>query len=247
MSAIDFIKNALEPFTNYHEREDGAIAVPTHCLYPSHAIVNVYIRGGKTGAIVSDEGGAIDELTTYNRKITNPDRLLRRFCRRTGLEAKHGKIYSPSVEPQQLAASVMFVANASAAAVTWGLEHLKTHRRRDIRKELESLIERTFPDASIMTERLSGKSTRQYKFEHVVHIGDHRLVIDPVVPDANSINSHAIAHLDLRQLQDELISQRLVYDDEAEWNAADLNLLRMAAPLVPFSKAGAGLQKVVFN
>jgi hypothetical protein len=244
MSATDFVSEALAPLATLRER-DGIITVPTHCLYPSHAVVNVYVRGGANGAVVSDEGRAIDELTSHNRDIANPDRFLQKFCRRAGLNAKNGKIVSPPVEPHQLAASVMFVANASASAVSWGLEHLKVRRRRDLRRELEDLLERTFSKAAITPARLSGKSTRQYKFENAIHIGDRLIIVDPVLPDANSINSHAIAHMDIRQLGDERIVQRLVYDDEDEWGAAELNLLRMAAPLVPFSKAATGLERLV--
>ncbi len=62
-------------------------------------------------------------------------------------------------------------------------------------------------------------------------------MVDAVLPDANSINSHAIAHLDLNQLNDEKIVQRMVYDDDDNWDAADLNLLQMATTLVALSRA----------
>lgn len=238
MSKVDFVNKALALFTNISER-DGAVLVPTHCLYPSNAAVVVAVRGRSGDSQVSDEGRAIDELTTYNRDISDADRFLQKFVKAAGLEAKEGKILSPPVSDAQLPAAVSFVANASAQAVAWGLDHLKVKHRRDLRKELERFLSHLFPADHIQRDRvLVGKSNRRYKIDHVIRF-DHkrRLLIDPVLPDANSINSHAVAHLDIRQLEDPDLVQKLVYDEQMKWDAADLNFLRMAAPLVPLSHA----------
>jgi hypothetical protein len=93
--------------------------------------------------------------------------------------------------------------------------------------------------------RLTGKSSRQYHFDHVVTLnGNRRLVGDAVLPDASSINSRAIANMDVGRLDDPSIIQRIVYDDEQEWDSADLNLLQMAATLVPYSKFERSLSRL---
>lgn len=238
MNTSEFVAEALAPFSSFEERR-GTVAVPTSCLYPSNAAVTVYVRGGsKFGAIVSDEGRAVDELTACNREILDADRFLSRFCRRGGLRAKNGKITSPRVGVEQLAASIAFVANASAEAATWGLQSLKLRSRRNLRKDLETILGRTFPSEHITRDRrIEGKSTRSYRFGTVIRLEQERLLlVDPVTPDPNSINAHAIAHLDVNQREDDNILQRLVYDDEDGWRASDLNLLQMAATLVPFSR-----------
>lgn len=236
MNGLEFVREALSPFPRL-EQSAERIAVPTHCLYPSNAGVTVFVSGGPNGAIVSDDGGAIDELSTHNRMVPDPDRFLRRFCRPAGLKSERGKIYSPAVVSDQLISAVILVANASAMAAHYGFENIKLRHRRDLRQELRNILERNFAKDRIETEReLAGKSTRAYRFDRVVRINqNHLLVIDAVLPDPNSINSHAIAHIDLRQLEDENIVQRMVYDDQEEWRSADLNLLQMAAPLVPIS------------
>lgn len=244
MISPEVVRGALEPFGACIER-DGVIAVRTQCLYPSNAPVVVYVRGSSESAMVSDDGGAIDELTSYNRIITNPDAFLRRFCRRSGLKSEMGKIHTSLVGVDQLAASILFVANASAEAVTWGLNGLKTSTRRNLKADLEGLLRVSFPaDHVEHGRRFAGKSTRSYKFDNVVRMDDRRLlIVDPVVRDPNAINSHAIKHLDIGQLGDQNFIQLIVYDDDDRWAASDLNLLQMAATLTPFSHARDALRQ----
>ena len=242
MNTANYVELALAPFTKFAER-NGAVAVTTSCLYPSNAMVTVYVRGGPNGAVVSDDGRAIDELTALNRDITNVDKFLSRFCNRSGLKAENGKITSARVSAQQLPASIVLVANASAAAVVWGVDKLKLRRRRNLREELERLLKLSFPSEIIEKKRhIEGKSTRHYRFDTVIRLNERLLLIDPVMPDANSINSHAIAHLDVRQREDDTIIQRLIFDDEEDWSAADLNLLQMTATLVPLSRVNQAMK-----
>lgn len=236
MKQSSFVSEALAPFLQFKET-DERVSIPTHCLYPSNTAVTVYVSGGPTGAQVSDEGRAVDELSTHNRFVQDPDRFLRRFCRPAGLSSEKGKIYSPIVPQGQLAAAVLHVANASAAAVHWGFENIKLRQRRDLRKALQDILDRSFPKDRIQADwKMSGHSTRAYHFDHIIRMAnDHILLIDAVLPDANSINSHAIAHLDIHRLEDEHIKQQMVFDDEEDWKSADLNLLQTTATLVPLS------------
>jgi hypothetical protein len=144
-------------------------------------------------------------------------------------------------------AAVVMVANASAAAAHGGIEHMRPATRpHDLRKELRDLLTRQFSKERVQLDgRLTGKSSRQYHFDHVVTLnGNRRLVGDAVLPDASSINSRAIANMDVGRLDDPSIIQRIVYDDEQEWDSADLNLLQMAATLVPYSKFERSLSRL---
>lgn len=239
MSTAAAVAEALTLFSTFEENR-GAVAVHTHCLYPDNAVVTVWVRGGpEYGFVVCDEGRAIDELTAYNKEIPNPDRFLFRFCRREGLLAKDGKIHSPRVPIDSLASAVSFVATASAHAVTRGLETLQIRRPRNLRKELSELLGRTLPVQHVHREvRLPGKTMRFYRFDAVIDLGERRrLLVDPVTPDPGSINARAVAHFDVGRLEDGNILQRIVYDDRHDWPAADLNLLQMAATVVPFSQS----------
>jgi hypothetical protein len=63
------------------------------------------------------------------------------------------------------------------------------------------------------------------------------LIIDAVAHDASSINARVVANLDIKSVGDPLIDQRIVYDDQEEWTPADLNLLQVGAPAIPFSRS----------
>ena len=244
MTGMEFVKDALKPFCDYQLFE-GQAAVTTHCLYPSNEAVTVYVTGGPEGARVSDEGGAIDVLSEHNRPVPNANRYLRRFCS-AGLHVVEGKLSTTPVPTAQLTAAIMLVANASASAAHWGIEHLKGQQRRNIREELHSALKMRFPKERVQQDRyLVGNSNRRYRFDNVVSLKDDRLlVMDGVLRDPNSINSHTVAHIDLRETHDENIIQRIVYDEEEKWDAAELNLLQMAATLVPLAQLGESLSRI---
>ena len=236
MSIAEYVSEALTPFSTYEEHH-GAVPVTTSCLYPSNALVTVFVRGGPTGAVVSDDGQAIDELTAVNLDIPDADRFLYRFCRQSGMKAEKGVIFSPRIEWRQLPAAIAFVANTAATAVTAGLQSLKTRRGRDFHKELDNVLLRSFPKDRIKRKfRVVGQSARPYTFD-IVHVDSNILIVDSVVPDSNSIHSRATAHFDVGRRQDDSIIQHLVYDDEENWKAADLNLLQTVTTIVPLSQA----------
>ena len=232
-----YVSSELQPFATYVERED-AVAVPTACMYPTNAWVTVYVRGGPNGAVVSDDGQAIEELTVQNREIHNPDRFLQRFCKRAGLEVKSGTINSPRIAGSQLPAAIAFVANASAEAVFWGMDKLRVRARRNLGEELERLLRTSLPKQTLEKDfEIEGKSARHYKFANAVRLSEKFVLIDPVFPEPSSINARGIAHMDVSQKKDDSIIQRLIYDDDEDWKAPDLNLLQMAATVVPYSRA----------
>ncbi|MEQ8246376.1 MAG: hypothetical protein RID42_01715 [Alphaproteobacteria bacterium] len=245
MSEMGVVKHLLDAYLAIAEA-GSRIAVPTHCLYPSNSSVTVYVTGGALEIRVSDEGGAIDEISAHGLKVEDADRLLHPFCKRAGLRHDKGAIYSPSVPIERLPSMVVLVANASSAAAKAGLDKFKIRLRRDLKEELRRVLQLRFSEERIHSHSvLTGQSTRQYHFDNVVDIGSKkRLVMDAVLPDAASINAKAVAHLDLKQVDDSTIIQRIVYDDQDKWASADLNLLQTVATIVPFSAIDRQLDRI---
>ena len=52
-----------------------------------------------------------------------------------------------------------------------------------------------------------------------------KLLIDPVVNDASSINARLVSNLDVRMNENPQISQLIVFDDRLKWKSSDLKLL----------------------
>lgn len=79
---------------------------------------------------------------------------------------------------------------------------------------------------------------RFYLFDSLISLdGGRILAVDAVFKDTSSINTRTIAHLDVNNTGDESVIQSIVYDDSDQWEASNLNLMRIAAPLLPFSNA----------
>jgi hypothetical protein len=74
--------------------------------------------------------------------------------------------------------------------------------------------------------------------------GERKLIIDPVSNDPSSINARVVANLDVKATGNPNIIQRIVYDDEDDWSAVDLNLLQVGATAVPFSRAGEVIERI---
>lgn len=237
MTCPDFVREALSQFAKCFDTGES-IAVPTQCLYPSNGSVTVFITGGPRSCVVSDGGRSITEINAHGIEVRDPERYLRQFCAPRGLKLEGSRIHSPPITAEALPTAISLVASASGLAAHWGIYNLKSRVRRDLRKELRDLLGLRYAEDRIVENgKLEGSSGRPYKFEFVVEIGnEQQLVVDGVSPEPASINAHAIAHLDLARVDGPKRIQRLVYDDAEDWSAAEINLLSMAAQLVPISR-----------
>lgn len=91
-----------------------------------------------------------------------------------------------------------------------------------------------------------GSSNKEWHFDHVIPAGQgRRLFVDPVVKEAASITARVVAHLDVRKREDPALVQRIVYDEAEAWGSADLPLLAIGAPTVPWSRARDDIDSVL--
>ena len=90
-----------------------------------------------------------------------------------------------------------------------------------------------------------GASNKAHRFANVISFANGRkFIVDAVANEASSINSRVIANLDVKSVNDPTIEQRIVYDDEEPWSAADLNLLQVGATIIPFSRANDVIRRI---
>lgn len=248
MSIEDKISDALRDFART-ENVGPYLAIPTQCLYPSNKSVTVYVSGGEHSCVVSDNGGAVDEITGAGFEIPYVHGFLSQFCRPRGLMESKGQILSPPMPTEDVAAGIVAVANASSEAATWGMHNLKPRRKRNLMAELSALLGRLFvPEHILAREAITGASNRRYHIDYAVRMPlDHLLLIDTVLPEASSINAKVVAHLDIQRTQNSRYESLLTYDDEDEWKASDLGLLRTAARLVPISALDVQLTRGINN
>ena len=234
-SLLETVQAQLSALARSREMLDTAVRVTTHCLYPSNGLVDVFVRGGKHQATVSDQGGALSEAFGAGIEKRPSDRTLITMMRDRGLKFSDGAIVSPSVPIEEIAAAIILVANASRDLASHLYESANVRVSRDFRVALRTLLKQQF-DERVSENEVAGKY-KVHTFTNVVTFPNNsRLIIDASTKDASSINARVVANLDVFQLGDPTIKQRIVYDDEEAWSPDDLNVLQMAgAPLVRFS------------
>lgn len=236
MLAADVIRESLNRVLIARATTDH-VRVSTHCMYPSNSTVTVAVRGGTAEFVVSDEGGAIDEIAGSGFRDRISDRQIRSMVKRQGLKVENGVIYSPVVSMESLPAAILLVANASKELADWGIGHLRMTITRDFKEALASLLEKHFHDA-LKAQKIVGHSNKQHNFSNVIFLSnERRLIVDPVINDGSSINARLASNLDVKMAGDPSIDQIIVYDDQQDWASSDLKLLGVAAPTVPFSMA----------
>ena len=230
------------------KRVDDGVRVTTHCMYPSNGLVQVTLRGGVETVVASDEGGAFGEAAAAGIPIAeHHTKSLAGLVRDQGLALKDGVIFTPLLPIEAAAVAVVHVANASQEVARWFFEHSKIRRARDFRVLLSEFLRKSF-DNRVRRETIVGRSHKPHKFEHVLHLQhDRKLIIDPVAHDASSINARVVANLDVKSVGDPTIDQRIIYDDQEAWTAADLNLLQVGAPAIPFSRSQEVIQQLALE
>ncbi len=230
--------------------EDGHILVPTQCVYPSNNTVTVWIGPALGSFIVHDNRGAVDELSSAG--IEDRHLLLystfkvQHIVAAYGLSVdESGLIKAMKVEKEDLLNSMVLVANASKEAAIDLLSRFRPRLRRNIKEELAHLLEIRFPNHVRRNGVVVGKSNKLHKFDSVVRLhGERQLILDAVTREASSINAALVAHLDVRNAEYPNIEQRIVFDDDDNWTAADLNLLKIGATPVPFSRASEVIERL---
>ena len=217
---------------------DDGVRVSTHVLYPSNGAVSVVVRGGEDTFLVSDEGGAVSNISSSGIPAVFSDRMIGAQIRTKGLRVHDGSIMSPMVSLDDVPSAIMTVANASRTIADWGLARFPFVTPRNFREDLSALLGRHFHDNLKNDEAVIGKSNKPHKFGHVIYLqGARKLLIDPVVNDASSINARLVSNLDVRMNENPQISQLIVFDDRLKWKSSDLKLLELGAQTLAFSHA----------
>jgi len=246
MTNLREISEAIQEWAKPQE-EGRFIVVPTFALYPSNAAVQVFIDGDRNSFNVSDGGGAIETLLKSGdfREDARPG--MRAFARRWGLSVDtSGWVYAPNVSKDEVTSFVPLVADCSKQTAEFLLRRHRPTVAQDFRPELDRLIKERFHSQYQLDGTWVGASNKRHRFDYLIRLGDDRVaLVDAVRPDANSINSAIVAHMDVALTANEGVRQSIVYDDRQDWKSTDLALLRVAqAQSIAFTHIGPALERL---
>lgn len=220
--------------------------VPTLLSYPSGKAVQAYVEGGVDSFVVSDGGAAAMNYIALGGKGDLATKVLKSSAAAFGLRATaEGWLHSGRIPAAHLPSFVAIVAEASLHADE-ALRRLvgRQNESHDFKEEVNGELRRDQPRPVVRRKHLLGASNKQHVFDFSVDLGDRTLVVDAVVPDANSINSAVVSHLDVKQAHNPGVLQLIVYNDRLDWRKSDLALLSVGAPAVPFSGLRSRIERM---
>jgi hypothetical protein len=149
------------------------------------------------------------------------------------------------VSRARLTGAISEVAEASRHGSELLLKHFRVGEAVDFRRAIDRALENRFHDNVLKKAHLPGFSNKIHTFDYLIKLPhDRSIVIDTVVPDSSSVNSALVSHLDLKNAKRSDVAQAIVYDDTKPWKSADLALLRIGAPPIPFSHFPEHLEKI---
>lgn len=234
MIDVELIRSAMDRLGSIEVTPDG-VRVQTHCVYPTNMLVSVTVRGGEDHATISDDGGAIREAASVGLDVSSVKSSFSAIVRGRGLIVSDNAIVSPSVPVGDIAAAIVFVANASKDVSEWCFNKFRYKRKRKFKDVVAEFVNSEFGISAQHDYPIAGRTSKTHLFEHAIVGKQLTLLIDTVTPDAASINSRVVANLDVRNLGKRNIEQYIMYDDTEKWDSPNLQLLRMAAPIVPYN------------
>lgn len=245
MSVLDAV---TEQVSNWCRPFEAApyIVVPTFNIYPSNSCVNVLIEGGANLFVVSDGGGALDVASSLGIGRLDISRVLRSTARAASLKvSKSGWIYQSDATGSELTSVISVVAECSKEAAVACKRSFRPESPFNFRNDLDNFLIRTFLDRVKRKPKLLGASNKVHEFDYAIEADSKpTIIIDAVVPDATSINSAIVSHLDVKHANISNIEQRIIYDDRLPWRASDLALLNVGAPPIAFTSVEHSLRRL---
>lgn len=246
MSTLDLVNEALSSQWLTPKWVGDEVCVPTVCLYPSGSWVAVYVSAGTNEVAIHDDANAIWEARSAGIRPKNLARTLHHIASKYDLDVMgNGAFVAAGIPMRELAPCITLVSNASQEAATFLFKKYKVTGARNIREQLTKFLEREFPDRVKHESKIAGKSNKEHKFDHLVSLPhDRRIVVDFASNDASSINAKIVSNYDVRLAERPYLMQRIVYDEEEDWNASDISLLEVGAPVVPYGKLPDALKQL---
>lgn len=246
MSTLDLVNEVVGIWCKPYPMGEFVV-VPTYQVYPSNSCVQIYVEGGRDTFVVSDGGGALQNALILGRGLLHPRRHLKAAARDASLGVNSsGWLYARGVDAGALTSMISVVAEASKSAAFLCAKHFRPEAKTSSKMELDNNIETTFRKKLERKITLIGASNKPHNYDFGIKIDANRLiVIDAVSPEANSINSAIVSHLDLKNAHNPKVSQRLVYDDRVKWRSSDLSLLSVGATPIAYTRALNNLERLV--
>ena len=228
------------------EHDDRILRYETLLQAPSGSLISLRFRPEGSRWVVTDGGAAFNEAVSSGITRPNFNLNVRRLLRSSGLSLNDGAIESPAVDASRLHQAAVAVAN-TCRDVAEILVHLgEPEEELTLDERARQLLVRKFKAwVSPRPVYVTGESEKRHKFDVALLLPDNRKVlVDTVSHHTNAINSVVVANIDIKNLGDESIIQRIVFDPTDPWKPEELSLLKVGAQPVALPHLPESIQKV---
>ncbi|TVR79104.1 MAG: hypothetical protein EA405_13375 [Rhodospirillales bacterium] len=187
--------------------------------------------GGPHKFAVTDQGAGWDTLLAAGVAVapSSHGRRARGVADLFGVAYRDGAFRVDDVEPHQLAAAIVLIANASQQWVTEILSDRQQRQERLLQRRVAEQLRRLFPQHEVRQKaRLAGESTKAYDFANVVTLPNRLLIVEPVTNHPGAI---AAAYLKLSDVHraHPAYPREVVIEHEDGWASGDLAVLSEAS------------------
>ncbi|MCK0095472.1 hypothetical protein MWU60_07805 [Yoonia sp. F2084L] len=226
----DLIIKALHLADECQETSRGS-KVRTHCLYPSFEAVFVYVQSHPHGFMVTDAGDALNRAWLHGRDESFGKRHLKQSARHFGCEFKHGQLSILAPSDEWLAQAIAAVANAAAEGVNASIRHTGQSNERKLISRVYDVVKGSpYGFDATLDYSAVGKSGKTHHYDMLLSHNNDQILINVVVPHANSIAAKYLALSDATDVRSRL--KYAVYDKEL--TREDKVLLSNVADVLPY-------------
>ena len=213
---------------------------------PSGSLITLRVRPEASRWVVSDGGSAFSEALSAGLERPPINLNVRRALRSAGLLFRDGLIESPPVELEMLHQACTAVANTSKdiaeTLIMIGRDERELSLDNRTRRLLVSKFHTWVSAGSVI---IRGESEKEHKFNMSLALPDGRkILVDTVRHHSNAINSVVVANLDIKNLHDDSIVQRIVFDPTEAWRPEELSLLKVGAPPIALPSLPGSIAKI---
>lgn len=212
---------------------DGYL-VGSHCLYPTHRVVKLFVRQNPQGSFfVSDYGLAYEEMDALNIDTSKIGSICKNVANKYGVEWCNTEFHYLADNQEELEYALVAVANAAKDAVMLTMSKIRHHVHEDFREILKAYFKEHHADLIIKEKmKVVGTSNHQYAFDLALRNTEDKIIlIKPVLSDISSVNNAIVSSLDIAREEGEY-QQANIYDANAQWDASLLLMLKQFSEIV---------------
>jgi hypothetical protein len=207
---------------------NGAIYVPTHCIFPGGELVVISVRQGQNGTfILSDDGQATSVI--HNACINLSSQQIHKaqeLAKAYDTYFTNGCFTLSGISLDILPVAIITLANLTQQWVSELIFHHETSKEIELKARVYDSLKRIFINNLDKDFEMIGHSNKPYKFDFRVKIdADKFMLVDAITNHHAAVSAAFQRNYDVRKNANDNYKQEGIIENQASWKGEDLILL----------------------